>query len=90
MSGSGSGIQCDPYQPRPLNTLTCHAGIVSSVAFSSDGHTLVTVSDDATARLGDTNVESIAARICAITWPAISKTEWDRYLPGLAYRPPCP
>jgi WD40 repeat protein len=79
----------DPHHPTPLGTLTGHTGSVHSVAFSPDGHTLATTSNDDTARLWETNVESAAARICSITWPTITKNEWDQYLPDLPYRPPC-
>ncbi len=79
----------DPRHPRPLSTLTGHTNSVRSVAFSPDGHTLATVSDDTTARLWETNVDSVVARICDIT-PAITKSEWGQYLPGLPYQPPCP
>jgi WD40 repeat protein len=77
-----------PHHPMSLGTLTGHPGRVFSVAFSPEGHTLATASDDTTARLWDTNVDRVAARICSIT-PSITENEWDHYLPGLAYRPPC-
>ena len=77
----------DPHHPRPLGTLTGHTNTVASVAFSP-GHTQATASADQTARLWDISVDRVAARICRIT-PAITKTEWNQYLPGLAYRPPC-
>jgi WD40 repeat protein len=72
-----------------LGTLTGHTNRVYSVAFSPDGHTLATASTDTTARLWETNIDRVVARICSIT-PAITSSEWDYYLPGLAYRPPCP
>ncbi len=79
----------DPRQPSPLGTLTGHTNGVTGVAFSPDGHTLDTASVDKTARLWETNIDSVAARICGIT-PDITKIEWDQYLPGLPYQPPCP
>jgi WD40 repeat protein len=63
----------DPGQPRPLGTLTGHTKTVAGVAFSRDGHALATGSADGTARLWEINVDSVAARICSITWPAITK-----------------
>ena len=41
----------DPRQPQPLGTLTGHTNGVIRVAFSSDGHTVATASQDRTARL---------------------------------------
>jgi hypothetical protein len=79
----------DLHHPTTLATLTGHTNIVVSVVFSPDGHTLATASYDHTARLWDLSIENVAARICSII-PAITKSEWDHYLPDLTYRPPCP
>ncbi|HWR47477.1 MAG TPA: hypothetical protein VN327_07695, partial [Pseudonocardiaceae bacterium] len=78
----------DPHHPAPFATLTGHTNNVNAAAFSPDGHTLATGSYDDTARLWDTNVDRVAARICSITTP-ITRSEWNQYLPGLAYHPPC-
>jgi WD40 repeat protein len=78
----------DLRHPNPLGALTGHTSSVKSVAFSPDGHTLATASADSTARLWETNVDSVAARICGTT-PTITQDEWNHYLPDLPYQSPC-
>jgi WD40 repeat protein len=78
----------DPHHPTALDTLNA-TDDAQSVALSPDGHTLATTSADHTARLWETNVDRVTARICSIT-PTITKNDWDHYLPSLPYHPPCP
>jgi WD40 repeat protein len=80
----------DPRNARELATLAGHTGVIVSAVFSPDGRTVATASQDRTARVWQTDVDRAAAQVCAFAHPVISRAEWGRYFPGLAYRPPCP
>ncbi|TCO53729.1 helix-turn-helix domain-containing protein [Actinocrispum wychmicini] len=80
----------DPTRPTELATLTGHGGRVSSVAFGPDGHTMATAGDDHLVIVRDTDVERVATRVCATAFPRLTRADWDQYLPGIGYAPPCP
>lgn len=79
----------DPFHPTPTAvTLTGHTGTVNFVGFSPDGQVLDTSSDDGTVMLWGLNVAAAIDRVCT-TRGRLAPTQWDQYLPQLAYNPPC-
>ncbi|MDO0939178.1 hypothetical protein QQY66_48580 [Streptomyces sp. DG2A-72] len=80
----------DLRHPRADAVLTGHTGQVYAVAFAPHDGTLLTSSEDRTARLWPTRLQPTAARICVLAHPRITRAEWRRYFPAIAYDPPCP
>jgi WD40 repeat protein len=78
--------------------LTGHTGPVTSVAFSPDGTTVATGSTDGTVRLWNVvrpiqnlaQTANLVRYLCAIARPSLTRAEWARYVPTLAYLRVCP
>ncbi|ONI90134.1 hypothetical protein ALI144C_03705 [Actinosynnema sp. ALI-1.44] len=79
----------DLHRPQVSAKLTSNGGQVWSVAYSANGRTLVTGSDDQIAALRETDIERAVTQICAVAHPRITEDEWEQYLPGIDFTPPC-
>lgn len=62
---------------------------IYDLEFSPDGTTLAIVRPSAGVDLWDTDQERVAAGLCNAAGDPITEQEWERYLPGKDYRPPC-
>ncbi|ONI81455.1 hypothetical protein ALI144C_19170 [Actinosynnema sp. ALI-1.44] len=76
--------------PTERTVLTGHITGVWSVAFRPDGRALATSGWDRTARVTPTDTDELIARACDHVHSRITPAEWDQYLPGIPYDPPCP
>lgn len=77
-------------QPVMLATLTGPVGAVFIDAFAPGGNILATGGNDGVARLWNTSPEQVADYVCSIVGTPITRAEWQKYIPGLPYKPPCP
>jgi WD40 repeat protein/transcriptional regulator with XRE-family HTH domain/ABC-type Fe3+/spermidine/putrescine transport system ATPase subunit len=79
----------DPARPGLLDSLTGPAKAVFAASFSPNGNALVAGSQDDTVRLWLTSPALAASYVCSLAGTRLTSTEWARYIPALAYRPPC-
>jgi WD40 repeat protein len=80
----------NPDAPASLGSLAGLGGTVFSVAFSPTANVLAAGSQDGSTQLWLATPAAAASYICSITGAPITRTEWERYIPGLPYDPPCP
>ncbi|MFE2034942.1 WD40 repeat domain-containing protein [Streptomyces scopuliridis] len=80
----------DPRRPAARATLTGYTTAVGALRFDPYGRSVVSGGYDGVIRVLPVDFAPLVARACAAAHPTITRAAWDRYLPGVAYRPPCP
>jgi WD40 repeat protein len=78
-----------PAHPSLIATLTGPTGQVYSVAFGPDGRTLAAADSSGLVWLWDTEAAATARAVCAMAGQPLTRAEWNAYVPGQHYAPPC-
>ncbi|MGW3207570.1 nSTAND1 domain-containing NTPase [Streptomyces sp. NPDC001135] len=89
-AADGKALLWDVGGAATPTVLTGHTNPVPAVAFGPHGDTVATGGNDFTIRLWDTGLDRVAARVCDSAYPRITRAEWARYFPAVAFTPPCP
>ncbi|TDU03427.1 WD40 repeat protein [Streptomyces sp. 846.5] len=79
----------NPERPLHLATLNGPANGVFSVAFNPHDHTLAAGGVNHTVQLWNIDPTSAATWICSIAGQPITRAQWQQYVPGRTYTPPC-
>jgi WD40 repeat protein/transcriptional regulator with XRE-family HTH domain len=93
-AGSGDGSVwlwniADATKPSLVAQLPIAGGAIYALTFAPVGHTLTVGSGDGTVHLIDTDTRRVAQQICASSGAPITRAEWQQYVPGAKYDPPC-
>jgi len=79
----------DPSKANLTGTLTVATGHPTAIAFSPTDNTLVAGGNDGRLTFWHYRPYQAVNRICALSGTPITPTEWEQYVPGAPYNPPC-
>jgi WD40 repeat protein len=79
-----------PAHPHLIATLDGPTGHVYSVAFSPSGRKLAAADSAGLVWLWDTRASEATTAVCIMAGQPLSPAEWQTYIPGRPYVPPCP
>jgi WD40 repeat protein len=77
---------------RPVEVATLdsdNSRTVTAIAFNQDGSAFATTSEDGAVHVWEATTGQVERRVCALAYPRITAEQWERYLPGIPYQPPC-
>lgn len=83
----------DPQAPVTIGDVATPQGStligVSQPASGTSGQVAETVAGSGTFRTWDISAGALINRVCASSGDAITAAQWNQYIPGQPYRPPC-
>ncbi len=80
----------DLHKPELKATLSSgRSGVIYTMVFHPDRHTLISGSTYETVRLWETDPQRVAKNICKVAYPPVTADTWHRELPDTPYTPPC-
>ena len=77
-------------RPAIITTLTTNGFGFAAATFNPAGDLLATVGQDGTVQLWDMKIPRILQRLCSGIGAAITRAQWNHYVPGIPYNKPCP
>ncbi|MFD8103215.1 AAA family ATPase [Nocardia fluminea] len=79
----------NPAAPSSISALSAHGDSVNDIVYGPRGHHLTAAGDAEVLQVWLADADAVAQDLCRFPAAQLTREEWNRYLPGTAYRPPC-
>lgn len=79
----------DPANPTHLATLSAYGSSVDDMVYGPHGHHLTAAGDSKVLQVWLADVDAVADTLCRYPAAQLTEDEWNHYLPGTTYQPPC-